>query len=99
CSLGIETDVTDFHFAGTCAMVNLPVDDQASADSTAEGDVEDSAPPAASAVQRFTEGGDICIVVDCNRQSGAVAQPRGNREIAPARYMMDFHDLPFASEN
>src|SRR5438876_1836609 len=84
----IESNVTDLRFARFRTMINLPISHQSPADSTAERHIKDRVMIGSSAAHRFSQRGNVRIIIDCNRHSEELCRPGGQREIGPALNLM-----------
>src|SRR5580698_11051874 len=68
------------------AVQQTAVDERASADAGAHGDVHEVAHAARSAPTRFGQGGGIYVGIECNRRSQRPLNRAGKVEVPPARF-------------
>src|SRR3712207_1739126 len=82
-SAWVQSHVPDLRLAGLCAMVNFSVHDQPAAHTAPECDVEDWIAPLPCSGQRFTERGDVRVIVDAHRQVRLFSEPFAQFELRP----------------
>src|SRR5438105_2278606 len=84
----IEPHMADLRFARFRAMIDFPIDNQASPDPTAERHIKYRAMSGPSAAQRFSQRGNIRIIIDGNCNAQKLCCPVAQREIGPALDLM-----------
>lgn len=88
----VEAHMADLGFAGFGAVIDALVDHEATADTGAEGDVEDGGGAATVSGHGLPEGGDVGVVVDRDGDPDLLVEPRRERKSGPALDLMGFRD-------
>ncbi len=89
----VQSHMTDFRFAGCCAVVNSTVNYKPAAHAAAESDIKDRIRAGTRAVQRLAQSGYICIVVYENGRWYQPLKPPGQIKINPAFDLVGTADL------